>query len=178
MAGLREQLLKSGLVNEKQVKKIKKDKHKARIQGGTDDQEIERQKLQLAHEEKSARDKELNHKRNLEIQARGLIAQIRQLIETQKISNTSGDLVFNFADSGKVKRLYVNESIRGQLTRGQVAIVRLDGNYELVPRETAVKIQQRDSKIVIHINDAPPSETYDHASDPYAGYDVPDDLLW
>ncbi|MFN5744610.1 MAG: DUF2058 domain-containing protein [Methylococcaceae bacterium] len=178
MAGLREQLLKSGLVNEKQVKKITRDKHKARLQGGIDDQELDRQKLQLANKEKSARDKELNHKCNLEIQARGLIAQIRQLIETQKISNTSGDLIFSFADNGKVKRLYVNESIRSQLTRGQVAIVRLEGNYELVPRETAARIQERDSKIVIHINDKPPSKTLDDASDPYAGYDVPDDLLW
>ena len=78
-------------------------------------------------------------------------------------------------DAGKIRRLYVNDKQHGQLVKGQLAIVKLGERYELVTRETAEKIRQRDPAFVVLLNDQPPPEDPD---DPYADYKVPDDLIW
>ena len=86
------------------------------------------------------------------------------------------ELPFNFADGDKVRRLYVTEAVRGDLSRGRLAIVRADEGYAVVPREVAEKIRQRDAAalVLLHAGDEPGPA----ADDPYADYPVPDDLVW
>lgn len=66
--------------------------------------------------------------------------------------------------------------MRDQIAEGRQAIVKLGASYEVVPAETARKIQQRDAASVIVFNE--PNETTDAVDDPYAAYQVPDDLIW
>jgi uncharacterized protein YaiL (DUF2058 family) len=58
---------------------------------------------------------------------------------------------------------------RERLSRGEIAIVRRNGGYELVPAETAVRIRERDERAVIGCGVAPDAVTTDG---------VPEDLMW
>jgi len=177
MAGLRDQLLKSGLVNEKQVKKAQKEKHKEQRNQGKSVVPEDKLRLQQAQAEKAERDRLLNQQRKEEAERKAVSAQVRQLIETQRIAKAEGDIPFNFTDGGAVKKLYLDRKLRDLLVKGHTAIVKLDDRYEIVPRETAEKIGQRLAEAVVLLNEAARSEE-PSADDPYAAYQVPDDLIW
>ncbi|NKB78126.1 MAG: DUF2058 family protein [Gammaproteobacteria bacterium] len=66
---------------------------------------------------------------------------------------------------------------------GRLAIVMLPGNemlYEVVPTGVANKISQRNEVFVVQVNDKPESDQdgSQGEDDPYAQYEVPDDLMW
>lgn len=54
--------------------------------------------------------------------------------------------------------------------------MRYEGSYELIPRDAALKIKERDPQRIILLNE-PKSQDVD-PDDPYAAYQVPDDLMW
>lgn len=178
MGGLKDQLLKSGLVSEQQIKKAQLEKRKEirQSQGKTNPAEEEkRQQRQAAQAEKAERDRLLNLQRKQEADKKATVAQIRQLIEANR-QPADGDILFNFAHEGKVKRMYVSEAAHRQIVRGQLAIVKLERRYELVPAEIADKIRERDASVVIVQNSSQPNRN--SSDDPYAAYEVPDDLMW
>ena len=180
---LRDQLLKAGLVNEKQAKQAAKEQHKdakrQHGQGTPDVREAEKQRIQRAKEEQMERDRKLNQQHQMEAEKKALSAQIRQLVEQNRQPKGDGDMPYNFADQGKVKRLYLSDQVRQRITNGQLAIVRLDKEYELVPAETAEKIRDRNADCVVVFNESKPKPTPEPvAEDPYANYQVPDDLMW
>jgi len=105
-----------------------------------------------------------------------LAAQIKQIIELNRLPRDAEGLAYNFTDDNKVKRLYVSEAMRDQIAEGRLAIVKLGQQYEVVSAEVARKIQSRDAASVIVFNE--PKTTANDADDPYAEYQVPDDLIW
>lgn len=182
MAGLRDQLLRSGLVNEKQVKQAQKEKCKEQQQQrqlgkGQTAVDAEALRRQRTMADKVERDRQLNQQRQEKAEQKALVAQVRQLIESHKQPYGQGDTPFNFTDGGKVKKLYLERQVRDQLVRGQLAVVKLDDHYELVPRETAEKIRLRHAGTLILLNDAK-AHNEPAVDDPYASYQVPDDLIW
>lgn len=185
MGGLKDQLLKSGLVNEKQLKKAQQEKrredrqHQGQGKQGAEAEEQRRQR-EAAAAEKAERDRQLNLQRQQEAERKAVAAQVKQLVEAHRQPPGFGDTPFNFVDGGKVKRLAMSDAVRGQLTRGQLAIVKVENRYELVPGEIAEKIRQRDPEAVILHNAPPPRQpgAEGQGEDPYAGYQVPDDLMW
>jgi len=183
---LRDQLLKAGLVDERQAKKAAKEKHKdaqrQHGQGKTATAEEDRLRAQQAQAqaEKVERDRQLNQQRQEQALKKAAAAQIRQLVEQHRQTKEGGETPYNFIDCGKVKRLYLSDRVRRRIVQGQLAIVRLDQDYELVLPEIAEKIHARDANSVVVFNDpkqpaaaAPPVE-----EDPYAKFQVPDDLVW
>ncbi|MEX6500960.1 DUF2058 domain-containing protein [Pseudomonas zhanjiangensis] len=175
---LREQLLKAGLVNEKQAKQVSKEKQKQkRLEHKGQAEKDESQKLvaQQAMAEKLARDQELNRQQQEKAEQKARAAQIKQLIEVSRLPKLTTEDYYNFVDDKKVKRLSVNKLMRDKLSSGSLAIVRHGGGYEVIPREAALKIQQRDERRIVLLNT--PTEAPD-ADDPYAAYQVPDDLMW
>ncbi|MEY4685237.1 MAG: hypothetical protein RLZ25_1696 [Pseudomonadota bacterium] len=176
MAGLRDQLLKSGLVTEKQVKKVQKEQVKA-TKANAHRPAPPTVDTAPRHQEKIERDRLLNQQRQAELARRDLEAQIRDLITTRRILPEAGDTPFNFTDGTKVKKLYLTSSMRDQLVRGVIGIVHFEGGHAFVPRETIEKIRLRDEEVILLLNDlkGEPTETQ---NDPYAQYQVPDDLIW
>ena len=178
---LRDQLLKAGLVNEKQVKKAVKDKRKEeqRIQGQGRAEELEQAKLeqQRAQAEKVERDRLLNQQLREQAEQKALWAQVRQLVEQNRQPMGESETPYNFQDRGKVKRLYLGEEARRRVMNGVWGIARLDGKYVLIPHEAAEKLRQRDPATLVLLNDPPLKSTPD-AEDPYARYEIPDDLMW
>lgn len=175
---LRDQLLKAGLVNEKQVKQASKQQQKQQRLEKKNQVEVDdsqRQAALQAQAEKLARDQELNRQQQEKAEQKARSAQIKQLIETSRLPKLTTEDYYNFVDDKKVKRLSVNNLMRDKLSRGSLAIVRHGGSYEVIPREAALKIQERDPQRVVQLNvqtEAP------DADDPYAAYQIPDDLMW
>jgi uncharacterized protein YaiL (DUF2058 family) len=175
---LRDQLLKAGLVNEKQAKQVSKDKQKQkRLEHKGQVEKDDSQKLAAlqAMAEKAARDQELNRQQQEKIEQKARTAQVKQLIEHSRLPKLTTEDYYNFVDDKKVKRLSVNKLMRDKLSSGSLAIVQHGGGYEVIPREAALKIQERDPRRVLLLNTQ--TEAPD-ADDPYAAYQVPDDLMW
>lgn len=176
---LQEQLLKAGLVNEKQLKKARKEKRKSEnsacSQQGT--AENPEQMLRRQAEEKSRRDRELNRQRTEAAAQKELTAQIRQLVMAHRVPAGEGEQPYRFVDGGKVKQIYASEVVRTHIIRGRLAIVQSDAKYELVPSEVAERIRARSPSQVVLWNspEATPSAQQD---DEYSAYQVPDDLMW
>lgn len=176
---LHDQLLKAGLVDQKKAKKIQKDKKKqAKQQRKTKVEVVDQTKQQVkqAREEKKQRDKQLNEQQKVNAEAKAIEAQIKQLIELNRLPREGAELDYNFTDNKKIKKILVTAPMLEQLSNGRLAIVSLDKRYEVVPFAVAEKIQQRDSSRVIVCNDNVQSDSDE--DDPYADYQIPDDLMW
>ncbi len=74
-----------------------------------------------------------------------------------------------------MKRIAVNDMVRNKLSSGSLAIVKHGGGYEIIPREAALKIQERDERRIVLLNVVSEEVSED---DPYAAYQIPDDLMW
>jgi len=174
---LADQLLKSGLIDAKKANQAKKEKKKQQKQQFKS-KEVAPDETKLAAQralaEKQNKSRELNQQRELQLQAAAISAQIKQLIANNIIMR-EGDIGFNFADAGKVKKIYINSKIQNDLNRGRLAIVKCGKSYELVPAKIAAKIAQRDASYVLLVNNK--AELVDE-NDPYADYPIPDDLMW
>ena len=84
------------------------------------------------------------------------------------------DVPFNFQNKDKIKRLYVSPDTHKLISAGKLVIVNDNGVFELVPPAIAEKIRARNPSLVIDL----PSDEEPSADDPYADYQVPDDLIW
>jgi len=174
---LQEQLLKTGLASEAKAKQIKADKHKeSKLQKHNNVPVIDEAALlvQKAKTEQLAKDRELNALQKQQTEQKAVAAQIRQLIEQNRKPQDNDGIAYHFNDNNKIKTLYVNEPTREQLIKGRLAIVKLDQHYEIVAADTAEKIRLRDATCLIVLNEATEKQT----DDPYAAYQVPDDLMW
>lgn len=180
MASLQEQLLKAGMVDKKKAKQITQEKRKQAKQAkGTGkviiDEGKEAAKRALA--EKAERDREMNRLRQAEADKKAIQAQIVQLITLNKIDRKNGEIAYQFTDGKKIKKLYVDALLQTQLIKGVIALVKLKEGYELVPAAIADKIKQRDESVVLVHNTKTANEPVDE-DDPYAAYQIPDDLMW
>lgn len=175
---LLDQLKNAGLVNEQQAHKAKKQKSKQAKQQRNAKTKVEdpnKQRVQQAQAEKVARDRELNRQQKEAAERKAINAQIKQLVESNRIEDGDGELAYNFTDGSKIKNMYVNERMQDLLVRGRVAIVKQGDRYILVPAAVAEKISQRDASRVILSNETGQEPEGD---DPYADYVIPDDLMW
>lgn len=170
---LRDQLLKSGLVNEKQVKQAERKQKK--------EKKLERQGL--AEEKpvaapkgpsKAERDRELMRQRQAEQQQKEAQAQIRQMVEQSKISREGADVTYRFTHGSKVKQLLVTAEQQEYLSRGRLAVVSVNGKYEIVPAKLLEGLRARDERCIVS-HHAPKTVDED---DPYKDFQIPDDLMW
>jgi len=174
-----DQLLKAGVVTKQQVQKAQTDKKKQNKQNRQNKNKPVDQaaiKAQKAAEEKARRDKALNKKKEEQARQRAISIEINQLIEKNAIErDDSCEIVYNFPHQNKVKRIYVNQEQKQQIVNGKLGIARIEGRYELVPLSIAEKIKQRNEKriVIIEADDKKVDE-----NDPYADYQIPDDLIW
>jgi len=173
-----DQLLKAGLVNKQQVKQAKTEqKKKARQQAGNQAEAKDEVKLEAerARQEKIERDRALNRQKQEQEQKKQVAAQIRQLIEMNRLENQDGEIAYNFEDDKVVRRILVSDLVQKKIVNGTLAIVRFGEHYEVVPRPVAEKILLRDVRSVVVCND---KEQQIDEDDPYAEYQIPDDLIW
>lgn len=174
---LQEQMLKAGLVSSKKMAKVQRTAKKSRVQA--------REAREAVEENKKAqleRDKQLSEQQKQAALSKEYKAQVKQLIEMNRIEISKGEIGFNFTDNNLIKKLYVDKLTQSQLISGRLAIARLvvDGNsdaeYAIIPASVADKIAQRDADSIV-LNSSLSQEEQDE-EDPYADFKVPDDLMW
>lgn len=178
MVSLQEQLLKAGLVDKKKIKRAHQDKSKqTKVERQTGKQSVNETRLAAleAQQKNIERTRELNAQRVADAREKEIRAQIAQMVQQNRQSPGRGDIAYNFTYAKKIERMYVSSEIHAHLVAGRLVIVRLGSATELVPRNVADKIAERDPALVVHVTK--PSNQID-ADDPYADFPIPDDLMW
>lgn len=174
---LQEQMLKAGLVSSKKLAKVERTAKKSRVQA--------REAREAVEENKKAqieRDKQLSEQQKQAALSKEYKAQVKQLIEMNKVTVARGDIDFNFTDNNLIKKIAVDKATQAQLINGRLAIARLvndtsgESQYAIIPASVADKIAQRDANSIV-LNSALSQEEQDE-EDPYADFKVPDDLMW
>ncbi len=182
MAGsLQDQLLNAGLADADKAKKLKREKRKAQKHARSTGQSlVDDTKVAAAQAlaEKAARARGLNQERDSKAQRKAINAQIRQLIEVNKLARGDGDISFNFTDGRKIKQLRVSALQHKQLAGGVLSVVKQGDAYEVVPRPVANKIAERDASRVIDVKESADDSLTDEEKDWYKDYEIPDDLMW
>ena len=178
MASLQEQLLKAGLTNKKKAKQAEREKQKVAKQKRQGEDVIDEAKLnaEKARQEKLEKDKKLNEDRKAQEHAKALVAQIKQLVINHAISLDDADVDYNFTDGSKIKRIQVTPLLQHQLSRGIIAIAKLDQTYYVIPAVVADKIRERNETFIVYQADLQAQQADE--DDPYADYQIPDDLMW
>ena len=200
---LQDQLLKAGLVTEKQVqdsrrkdprgrKQNKKAAKKARPPQArsvvvtattpsnppTSEREREVARQRAA---KVARDRALNQNRVADAERKARRAQVRQLVQSNEQKQEPGaDVPYNFQRGRKIKRIYVTASQRQQLLAGSLAVVAMDNAHHFLEPSVAARVLEMAPDAWMHRHD-PTAAAQTQATpgeDPYAGFEVPDDLMW
>ena len=177
MSSLKDQLLAAGLTDKQSVKNARKKKQPKvpkKQRGALSESAKQAEQARL---EKANRDKQLNQQRQLEAEKKARFAQVKQLVEQSKIEREDDNVAYSFTYNKKVKNIHVSAEQQKRLALGQICIVALPNErFELVPKVVAEKIAQRDEAYVIQ-NVEQTSETLTQ-DDPYADYQIPDDLMW
>jgi len=179
MGSLQDQLLKSGLTTEHKMKvakttkrKQQKKKKKGASSNPSDLQKhIEKNKL-----EQQQKSEALNQAKVVELKEKEQVARVKQILQHHNQSEIKGELTFNFTYENKIKDLDVNEATKNALAKGRLAICVLESVFYVLNDEPARKIAEVDEKyIVLH---ALPEDDKKDEDDPYADFEVPDDLNW
>lgn len=178
MVSLQEQLLKAGLVDKNKAKQINHDKNKQKKverRTGTQTVDESRQAALELQRQNAERAREFNAQRDAAARQKAIEAQIADLVHKNKQDKGRGDVPYNFTHGSKIERIYVSPAVQGHLVAGRLVIVCQGGSVELVPRVIADKIAERDPSLVVRVNK---KATVVEEDDPYAAFQIPDDLMW
>jgi uncharacterized protein YaiL (DUF2058 family) len=178
MVSLQEQFLKAGLVDKNKVKLANQEKSKQKkVERRTGTQSVDEARLAALETQRkhAERARELNAQRDAAAAQKAIVAQIAQLVQKNRQSKGAGDIAYNFTHDNKIERIYVSAAVQAHLMAGRLVIVCQGGATELVPRIIADKIAERDASLVVRVNK---TSTEIDADDPYAAFQIPDDLMW
>ncbi|WP_290653190.1 DUF2058 domain-containing protein [Aquisalimonas sp.] len=179
---LREQLLKTGLVDEKKNRQAEKEKRaqrkkaKGARKGQPDPEAAARQEqVQRAREEKAERDRALNQEREQKKKQKSAAAQIEDLLREHALSTREGTVPFHFTRDGKVRNLEVTPAQQKRLSAGELGIVERKGRFHLVPAAVVPRLQARDATMFVALVTGTDSNEEDEL---YREFPIPDDLDW
>jgi len=176
---LQEQLLKAGLVKKSQVSQAAREQVKARHGKAPVAPSESQREADRLRAEKAERDRALEAERKEKARAQERQAQVRQIIETNKVKR-DGDSEYR-NDGTVIRTLLVNATLRRQLASGALVIARHGEGFELLPRAAADKVRERDASAIVLDNAQPTAEPSTGNADDdayYAQFQVPDDLVW
>ena len=188
---LQDQFLAAGLVKKQKANNIKTAKKKAVKQSRANNTKLVDEAAELAkkaQEEQRSKSQALNKEKKLEAEHKAVQAQIRQIVELNSIDKAPKKMAeddlsaYNFTSDKKIKTMHVSPQNHDLISRGKIAIALLmngvDEVFHLIPAEAASKISERDENVIVLLNDASNQNQDDDADDPYAEFEVPDDLMW
>lgn len=183
MASLQDQLLKAGLTTKQKARQASTSTRKANkqkrsgVDHGASLQEQVQQDLVKSNKEKVAKDLALNALKKQQLQDKEQQLRILQILKHHQLKNVNGDTEYNYTYENKIKKLFVDATTHKALINGRLALCGLDGITYLVTTETAAKLATLDSKVLLVQNDKVVSNEIDE-DDPYADYQIPDDMMW
>ncbi|NQZ33666.1 MAG: DUF2058 domain-containing protein [Oceanospirillaceae bacterium] len=168
---LQDQLLKAGLASKKQANKAKADKRKKKSKTAAPDEDAQLQ----AQAQKRDKDRQLNLQREQQKLLKANLSQARQIIESNRVEMPKkAEIKHQFSHLKFVKTIHVDKDLQAQLFRGQLTIVFMDEKYWLIPTAQAHRLHALHSEWVVEL----PKQEAPDEDDPYADYEIPDDLMW
>jgi len=163
---LQEQLLKSGLIDEdrlnnakKQTKKPAKKKRKP----------LAKQKPRATTPTKPAVVEDPKKQKELR-------AEVKKLLRSYKLNDKNGEIAYNYTINNQIKRFYLNEKQQKELIDGKLAIANWNEISYLIPMSSVKELHTLYPKIDIYINEVEKNAV--DKDDPYAAYEIPDDIKW
>lgn len=179
MASLQDQLLKAGMVDKNKAQRIKKEKQKQRKQAvktGAQNDDQAKQLAEQARQQKLERDREISEQQKRAAREKEIEAQIRQLIEVNRVDRSQGESTYQFQHEKSIKKIYVTDKQHEEVVKGKLAVVIFNNEFELVPSPVADKISERAEDRIV-VRNTKTNQQVDE-DDPYADYQIPDDLMW
>jgi uncharacterized protein YaiL (DUF2058 family) len=145
----RDKFLKAGLVSKKQVNKAKREKHIKRKENTGEELSAVSQHVQHLKAVQAKQNHEMNQKREQAKIVKEQKAQIKQLIEQNRLEQDSRGEAYHFVQHGKITRIFVADEMIDQLSCGQLAIVKFGEKYEVVPAKVAEQIAERKKTVIV-----------------------------
>ena len=183
MASLQDQLLKAGLTTKQKTRQANSDKRKKNKQkrSGVDIetslQEKIKQDLAKAQQEKQAKDQALNEEKKQQLEKKEQKLRILQILQHHQLKNCTGESEYNYTFDNKIKKLHLDEVTHRALVNGRLALCGQDEITYIVTSETAEKLAELDASVILLKNEKVQSAEVED-DDPYADYQIPDDLMW
>ncbi|NQY63029.1 MAG: DUF2058 domain-containing protein [Alteromonadaceae bacterium] len=183
MASLQEQLLKAGLTTKQKTRQANSDKRKKNkqkrsgVNHGASLQEQVQQDLAKKQAEKSVKDNVLNDQKKQLLADKEQQLRIKQILDHHQLKNVNGETEYNYTFDSKIKKLHVDKVTHKALVNGRLALCGLQEITYIVTAETAAKLAELDAKVVLVQNEKVEIDQVDE-DDPYADYQIPDDLMW
>lgn len=183
MASLQDQLLKAGLTTKQKARQANTDKRKKSKQkrSGVNVeaslQEKIKQDLVKQQEEKQAKDAALNAEKKQALAEKEQHLRILQILQHHQLKRIDGENEYNYTFDNKIKKLFLDDKTHKAIVNGRLALCGLDDVTYVVTTETATKLAELDEKVILLQNDKSADEDIDE-DDPYAEYQIPDDLMW
>lgn len=183
MASLQEQLLKAGLTTKQKTRQANSDNRKKNkqkrsgVKHGASLQEQVKEDLKKSQAEKLAKDTALNESKKIALAKKELHLRIKQILTHHNVQNVDGDNEYNYTFNNKVKKVLLDNISHKALVNGRLSLCGLDEVTYLVTSETAEKVASLDASVVLVKNDKVETDEPDE-DDPYADYQIPDDLMW
>ncbi|MEG0132298.1 MAG: DUF2058 domain-containing protein, partial [Acinetobacter sp.] len=134
--------------------------------------------IDRVNQEKLAKDQALNLEKQKILEEKALKASIIQMIKQHKITQTEGDVSYQFIDEGKIKKVYLSQQVYNALVTGSLVIAKDQDKYAYLPKALAEKIDQKMQGFILVNNNTEKNDQSTTEEDPYAAYVIPDDLMW
>lgn len=175
---LQEQLLKAGLAKKAKLAEVVREQNKQRHAKGPQTVPVDKVDTQRLQQERAERDRAIAAERNAQARAHEVKAQIRQIIDANRVKG-DGEIAYAFTDDGRIKNLLVGTQQRALLIAGGLIIARDGDGYVMLLRSAADKVAVRDaSQIVVDHGQRDPASLTSEEDQHYAQFQVPDDLIW
>lgn len=189
---LRDELLKVGLASEERLEKPRRPKRgKARPrkqpkelplpsvseQSATPSRHVLRENQRRTA--RFVRDSTLGGGSVAENAKKALRRKIQALITTARLNDAQADVAYHFVKGKRIKRIYVTEDQRAQLSTGAIVVAALEGDHHLLIRSAAEQLLALAPHTVVcggtEVDADGPSYDGDSAGDEHP---VPDDITW
>ncbi|NVK29437.1 MAG: DUF2058 family protein [Gammaproteobacteria bacterium] len=178
---LRDQLLKMGIANEEHVKRADAAKNKPKgnpkKNTGPKGKRQEQKTKPAAKATKPAKPAVSAEDAAALEKKREIKAQIKALIEANQIADFRGETPFYYRVGERIRQILLAENIRDGIVKGEMVITRLNRATFVIPTEIAEQVLAINTEWLI-VKHTPGEEQPNPADDPYAGFEVPDDLVW
>lgn len=194
-SSLQEQLLKAGLVTEQQVRREKArgteavrrgQKHRKaphavrhRTQQSTaaavskPTQESPARTVPTVAKQSEKQDKKAASPSDRKL----LRARIKILLRRHRVNDAEAETPYHFLVGKHIRRIYVTDAQHALLCQGQLVIIPFGERHYLLSLDKVGALQQLDPNLTI-ITHKSANTTDSDTDDVYAGYRVPDDLIW
>lgn len=178
---LADQLKGLGLVDKSKVKQAehakrvkKKQKAKAKTPEGPSTQELTAQALAEQQAAKAERDRALEAERKAKREQAERLAQARDIVKSNGTVVKGEDKKYRFTVDKKIKEIWVTHADFERLAKGLIGVVQMDQRWVFLEPEPFKRVIERAPQVVHFL--AKPDQV--DPDDPYADYQIPDDLDW